>query len=340
MQKQDTPLISIIIPVYNIEQYVGECLDSVCRQTYTNLEIIVVNDGSTDSSETIINQWKKRDNRIVLINQENQGLSAARNTGLDYAQGEYIGFIDADDYIHENMYMELYQLLKRSNCPMAMCAYSAVNEVGETMARKIEDPESQIYNAEALLGAMLDNIRNHQTFVSACNKLYKKSLFDDVRYPVGKLYEDNWIIHTLVYKAERIAFTNSELYYYRQRGNSIMHRGFLMRCFDDFSAQVDRIAFLESKKASQKLINRFGQECVQSGISYWFQMKYYKCAPKDEEKKYYQSVKAVVKKFISVCPPSNRLKGMLFLKMPGVLYGTYWVKRKLNSIAGGNYESN
>ena len=328
MQTQEMPLISIIVPVYNIEKYVGNCLESICRQTYTNLEIIVVNDGSTDSSEDIIRQWQKKDKRIVVVNQQNQGVSAARNTGLDYANGDYIGFVDSDDYIHPNMYTEMYQLARKSDCTMVMCAYSAVNPDGEFMVQKIADPESQIYSEESFLDSMLDNIRNHQTFVCSWNKLYKKNLFDDLRYPVGKLHEDNWIIHILVYKAERIAFTDHVLYYYRQSSNSIMRSGFSIKRFDDFDAQMNRISFLESRKASRELINRFGQECVQSGISYWFQMKYFHCVSKDDEKMYYEKVKSAVQKFVPVCTFSNRVKSFLFMKMPGLLFGAYRITRK------------
>lgn len=329
MKNDEMPLISVIVPVYNNEMYLEKCLESICRQTYTNLEIIVVNDGSTDSSRRIIDKWEKMDDRIVAIHQDNMGVSAARNAGLNQAKGEYIGFVDSDDYIHENMYSELYQLLKQNDCPMAMCSYSVVDINGNKVKQIYDDPASQIYSAETFLNAMLENVRFKHMLVCPWSKLCERRLFDHIRYPHGKIYEDNFVIHRLVYEAQRIAFINKQLYFYCKSDNSIMRTDFTIKRLYDFEAQIDRIAFLESKQADSDLINRFGCECIQSGISYWLQMKYYKCASKDKNREYYESVKSVVKKFIAVCSVSNKLKGMLFLYIPEVLFCGYWIKRKI-----------
>ena len=115
MKKETLPLISVIVPVYNVEKYIGKCLESICCQTYSNLEIIVVNDGSTDNSRQIVLQWTEKDKRIVFLEQQNSGVSVARNLGIEKAHGEYIAFVDSDDYIADNMYMELYHLLNYHN---------------------------------------------------------------------------------------------------------------------------------------------------------------------------------------------------------------------------------
>ena len=117
------PLISIIVCVYNTEKYIAKCLKSICAQTYANIEIIVVNDGSTDKTAMIINEWQEKDERIVLVQQENKGLAVARNVGLDISRGEYIGFVDADDYIEKDMFQILYDAILQSDCMLSMCAY-------------------------------------------------------------------------------------------------------------------------------------------------------------------------------------------------------------------------
>lgn len=128
------PLISIIVCVYNTEKYIAKCLKSICAQTYANIEIIVVNDGSTDKTAMIINEWQEKDERIVLVQQENKGLAVARNVGLDISRGEYIGFVDADDYIEKDMFQILYDAILQSDCMLSMCAYRIMDTNGKTFS--------------------------------------------------------------------------------------------------------------------------------------------------------------------------------------------------------------
>ena len=329
MKKETLPLISVIVPVYNVEKYIGKCLESICCQTYSNLEIIVVNDGSTDNSRQIVLQWTEKDKRIVFLEQQNSGVSVARNLGIEKAHGEYIAFVDSDDYIADNMYMELYHLLKKSNCNMVVCGYMAVDDDGKPINEKYGDPKEKIYSEEEYLWTMQDNVRIHTSFICPWNKLYLKSLFDDIRFPAGKVNEDNWIIHKLVYKTHKVAYINQYLYYYRQAPGSIMRGKYSVKRFDDFEAQVDRIKFLDMKRASKELINRMGRDSVQSGINCWFQIKYYKCTSEEEEKGYYKKVKPVVERFGNICLFPNRVKSFFFCKMPNFLYGLYCMKRRI-----------
>ena len=142
------PLISIIVCVYNTEKYIAKCLKSICAQTYANIEIIVVNDGSTDKTAMIINEWQEKDERIVLVQQENKGLAVARNVGLDISRGEYIGFVDADDYIEKDMFQILYDAILQSDCMLSMCAYRIMDANGKRFPKNIENPKSQIYDVE------------------------------------------------------------------------------------------------------------------------------------------------------------------------------------------------
>lgn len=328
MHNCNRPLISIIVPVYNMEKYIGQCLESICAQTYKNIEVIIVNDGSTDASERIIRVWQEKDERIVLFEQENQGLAAARNVGIANAKGEYIGFVDADDYIENQMYEALYHTIWQNNCMISMCAFRIVDEKGSPIPKNIGNPKSQIYDPESFFHTAVENRTYYGMCACAWNKLYKKSLFDNLLYPAGKLHEDNWVIHKLVYKAKKVAFIDQELYCYRRTDNGIMHCTFSLKRFDNYFAQVDRVAFLQKNHASKLLINQWKVDCVKLGIGYWFQMKDAECATEEEEKKYYYDVRSSIKDFVEVCPFGLRVKGMLFMKTPHLLWLLHCVKQK------------
>lgn len=324
------PLISIIVPVYNMERYIGKCLETICAQTYKNIEVIIVNDGSTDESGRIIRRWQEKDERIVLLEQENQGLAAARNVGIFNAKGEYIGFVDADDYIEKQMYEELYHAMQRSNSMISMCAFRIVDEKEEPISKNTSNPKSQIFDPESFFYTAVMNRTYYGMCACAWNKLYKKSLFENLIYPVGKLHEDNWVIHKLVYEAKSVAYIDKELYCYRRTDNSIMHCAFSLKRFDNYFAQVDRVAFLQKKHASKQLVDQWKADCVKLGIGYWFQMKDAKCATGEDEKRYYHEVKDSIKDFICVCPFSLRIKGMLFMKAPHLFWLLHCVKQKRN----------
>lgn len=327
MKQAMFPLISVIVPIYNVEKYVAECLESICNQTYKNLEIIVVNDGSIDAGKNLVLEWKKKDDRIILIDQDHNGISVARNAGIERAQGEYIAFVDADDFIDQNMYLHLYHLIEKTKCKVAMCCFNLVSNDGKLIEDATKDPKSQIYFTEDFLWAIQDNYRNYANFVCAWNKLYKADIFDGIRYPEGKVHEDNWIIHKVIYKARKIAYTDERLYFYRRRYDSIMGSNFSMERFDNFDAQVDRIEYLDEKHANPKLIERMGKECAKVGISYWLEMKYYKSAVAEEEA-YYRKVKAVVQRFGDNCSGKNKIKCVLFLKMPKLFYKIFEINKK------------
>ena len=211
--------ISVIIPIYNVEKYLDRCLKSVCEQKYKNLEIILVDDGSTDSSYTIANKWAKIDNRILLFRKSNGGLSDARNYGIKKATGEYISFIDSDDFIESDMYSLLMDGILKDDSDLSICSYYLYNEKdgsvkyisdNDTCARKV------LASKDALKLLCKNEIESH-----VWDKLYKKELFDDVWFPVGKYFEDIYIMHKIFMKTTKISLTYVPKYYYVQRQNSI-----------------------------------------------------------------------------------------------------------------------
>ena len=213
--------ISVIVPVYNVEQYLERCVDSIINQTYKNLEIILVNDGSTDNSGQICDELAKKDSRIRVIHKKNGGLSDARNVGINEAKSDLIGFIDSDDYIDEDMYEVLMNNLKDANADLSMCGhYDVYNNVPEEQVadKKIWELSSK----DAIKMVMGAKILS----VTAVNKLYKKSLFSDLKFEIGKIAEDAFIMIKLLDKCNVVVATNEKKYYYVHRENSITTQKF------------------------------------------------------------------------------------------------------------------
>ncbi len=207
-------LVSVIVPVYNVEAYLAECLDSIIAQTYPDMEILCVNDGSKDGSRSILAEYEKKDSRIVILDKENGGLSDARNYALDRARGEYIACVDSDDVIAADMVGKLVKRLEDTGSDIAVCDMEYFYDDGSTSRSEggVFDVTS-VRETPALIA-----INN-----SACNKLVRKELFAGIRFPVGKYYEDLAVIPILLYKAEKCAKVNEPLYRYRQRSGSIAH---------------------------------------------------------------------------------------------------------------------
>lgn len=216
----ENEIISVIIPIYNVEKYLDKCIRSVVEQTYKNLEIILVDDGSPDQCGTICDKWAEKDKRIRVIHKTNGGLSDARNAGLNAAIGSYIGFVDGDDYIHPQMYQKLYEKLKEYSADLAICGYDKVDEHSDGIIRNVRLPsEGLIGKTDAIM-----NICYKGTFVVVWNKLYKRKLFNDLRFIYGKVSEDLFIMYELFHKCARIVSVSENYYYYVQTPNSIMRR--------------------------------------------------------------------------------------------------------------------
>ncbi len=211
-------LISIVVPIYNVADYLDRCIKSIVDQTYRNLEIILVNDGSKDNSGEICEKWRKRDKRIIVIHKKNGGLSSARNAGIEIASGKYIAFIDSDDYVSKDMYYELYQRLIENESDIIICGREYIWDNGKTYFRYHYDGRIENYNSKQAIKEM----NSFKKFdMAAWDKLYKIELFENIRFPEGKLSEDYYIMYKLFLKSNRITYYAYPLYYYYQRQNSI-----------------------------------------------------------------------------------------------------------------------
>lgn len=214
-------LISVIVPVYNVNKYIRKCVDSIIEQTYTNLEIILVDDGSTDGAEIICDEYSKNDKRIKVIHKPNGGLSEARNVGIDIANGKYISFIDSDDYVENNYIELLYKSIKKNDADISVSSYMQVYNDG----KKIDKSTGRVacLDSETSLYKML---YNDEIGISAWAKLYKIELFKQIRYPKGKLFEDVSTTYKLFDIAEKISVCSEPTYNYMIRNNSITNKNF------------------------------------------------------------------------------------------------------------------
>lgn len=221
-------MVSIIVSIYNIESYIEKCIRSIIAQTYKDLEIILVCDGPTDRSLSICNEFVNIDSRIKVIEKTNGGLSSARNAGIDFASGDYICFIDGDDYIHPQYIEKLLESIMRSNSDVSVCGADIVDENGKKTGKLATGIKYEEYipftkeriSAEDVLNRYYKR-KNAFFYVVAWNKLYKKEIFSELRYDEGKIYEDEYIFNLWLNKCKIISFVPDKLYYYVQRTGSI-----------------------------------------------------------------------------------------------------------------------
>lgn len=236
-------LISIIIPVYQVERYLDRCLQSVISQTYKDLEIILIDDGSTDNSGLMCDKYSEMDRRIKVIHQNNQGLAAVRNMGIKNCTGEFITFIDSDDYVDLNYCGELFQMIQESGADLSICDCDMVYEYDQ---RSKNINKNSISRSTFTTEQALKELFYQRSFdTSVCGKLYRKELFSNTRFPDGKLYEDLATVYRLFYGCKKIAYTSHTKYYYLQRTDSIVGSSFNEN-------KMDSIEFVEEMCDSVK----------------------------------------------------------------------------------------
>ncbi len=229
----DNPLISVVIPVYNVEQYLSECVDSVISQTYKNLDIILVDDGSPDRSPAICDEYANKDNRVRVIHKANGGPGSSRNAGIRAATGEYITFIDSDDYISRVYLEQLYKTLIESNTGMSCCTYSIHTD-------KINNEVVPDYDILSSSEAIIEAVKNNRTNISPFCKLYKTNIHmegNGIFFPEEIMTAEDFIIMPQIFNAAgSVAVSDNVLYYYRQQDNSLMHTMYSSRYMDYYTA--------------------------------------------------------------------------------------------------------
>lgn len=239
-------LVSVIVPIYNVEQYLVRCIESILGQTYQNLEIILVDDGSPDGCGIICDSYAQKDNRIQVIHKANGGLSDARNAGLEVATGEYILLVDSDDWIHRQMVEVLLKAAVQNGCELSICNYQYAYENHEYQDEVFHTDEllekKQLVGKKQAQEIYFEYPDKRNEYIVAWNKLYHKRLFEKIRYPKGKVHEDEYTTFKLLHEAEGICEIDVPLYYYFVREDSIMST-FKPNRFDIFDGYMEKIKY-------------------------------------------------------------------------------------------------
>ena len=268
------PLVSIIVPVYKVEKYLEKCIASVVNQTYTNLEIILIDDGSPDNCPAICDAWKECDPRIKVIHQPNGGLSVARNEGLKLATGEFIGFVDSDDWIEPNKYEVLLTALLETDADIAVCNYQIETEASNSNIINTESPKRKQYTPEAAL----EKIFKWQGFICnfVWNKLYRRAVISDIKFPEGKIHEDVPWTATVIGNSKTIVSIDCPLYHYLNRPDSLTRDGqYKLRRLQDEREMIEqRLEYIRShfplleKLAVSTLQNFCCREYLEFSLNY------------------------------------------------------------------------
>lgn len=286
--------ISIIVPYYNTEKYIGRCIESILKQTFNDFELILVDDGSIDSSNAISANYAKRDNRIIIIHKSNGGVSDARNAGIDYAiknsNSEWLSFIDSDDWVHEQFLEKLYKNSVNNNSDVSMCGIEVVcdQNFDEQFAKCIVHQNETIDQHTAFERLSQDNGYGY-----ACAKLLKKSIFTNIRFRFGCMFEDAFIIHHIFGECKRISFINDVLYYYFRHCESVTGSNLSPKRLDILDAVLDRINYFDSigeQELSKVWVNKF-LYLIAPWVAKTHQDKSYR--------KYYVKLKKQLKSFIN-----------------------------------------
>ncbi len=316
--------VSIIVPIYNVEKYLKECLDSIINQTYKNIEILLINDGSPDNSKKIMEYYKKKDDRILCYYKENGGLSDARNFGLDKATGNYITFVDSDDYIDRNYIEKLYNQIKKDNSKISQCGFYDITDKGNIL-------KSTFYKTIKKINK-LDYI--YQTYdkyngenVVTWNKMYDKSIFDDIRFPYGKIHEDEFVIHKIIDKVDFISIVNEPLYYYRKNENSIMGKKYSIKRLDIIDAFEIKIKFYEENNYDILIINKVKEFYIEILLTTYINSRKY-ISNKKINKNIANKIKFLRKNF-KISNRKLRIKISMFYISPTLYYNIIQLRKKI-----------
>ena len=324
-------LVSIVVPIYNVEEYLDSCINSIVNQTYKNIEIILVDDGSPDNSGSMCDLWQSRDSRIKVIHKENGGLSDARNVGISEATGKYISLVDSDDTITNDMIETLMFYQQKYNADIVQGMFKDfINE--EDITINNEKPTCTVINKIDAIKNLYDKKYGLQSTV-VWNKLYKAELFKELKFPKGKVHEDEFTVYKLYYKSSKIVLLNKVIYNYRKRPESIMSKGFNLNRFYWLEANEERIDFFDKNINDEELIEKAVEEYGNRVMEYHYLLnKHYKNDKKNSEilmekakniRNRYNRCKNISKK--------NKIKFNTWFYFYPIIYNANKLRRKIYS---------
>jgi glycosyltransferase involved in cell wall biosynthesis len=254
------PILSVIVPVYNIQNYLQQCLDSILSQTFKDFELILVNDGSTDGSGLICDSYSKLDSRVLVIHQTNQGLSCARNNGIKIASGHYLSFIDGDDFISQDYFSVMDFMVKNPLCDMAVLQVCHFTENDEYL---VANRKHIITNTKEIMMFLFSS----EYIGTAWINIYSKRVFSDIRFPEGRIFEDGYILSDIASIVKIIYVSDSGVYYYRKREGSIMQRiKSVLEYHDILNTHAKQLEFILNKLGSNEIFVSKFEKCHYSVI--------------------------------------------------------------------------
>ncbi|AGK55737.1 glycosyltransferase family 2 protein [Bacillus sp. 1NLA3E] len=321
------PKISIIVPVFNVERFIHDCVDSILGQTFKDFELILVNDGSIDRSGDICDEYSKKDDRIIVIHKENGGQSSARNRGIDLAKGDYIGFIDSDDWIDKDMYEVLYKKAIETDTDISACN---IIEYQKDSTKRLfcNDSTYQIYDRNS---AMNEIFLNQRLTYSPCNKIYKKDLFNCLRFKEGYILEDMDFAYKIIHQSNKIFYTGQAMYNYRYNDKSTLRKTFSKKRLDEYSVRKEMYAFYLENYPAQA--DEVYAEWFLKGLELYINIeKYYR-----NEKKQYKYLidvdRRILKSLVGKKSYNKKKKillsiGLISINLLVTVYRLYWDKIK------------
>lgn len=317
--------ISVIVPIYNVEKYIHRCIASILSQSYKNLEVILVDDGSPDNCPKLCDEYARQDTRVQVIHKSNGGLSSARNAGLDKATGQYISFVDGDDYIDIQMLEQLYAALEKSKADYSVCNLQYVDEYGRKLVQFPNDylKDERIDRDTVFLKSLEEN---GYFFVVVWNKLFKRKLWESYRFSEGKYHEDEFAFHHILRQCKNVICLKEVYYYYVQHTGSIMAVLNEKRVLDKLEALLERMVYYKKNQMVECL-------ALQDQRSFWLIREGYKlCDSKEDKrrycilkKKYYRMHHWIVDN--STYPKIKRMLIALFYLFPFSIRIYDWIRK-------------
>lgn len=321
-------MISIIVPVYNVEKYINKCIDSLINQTYKDLEIILVDDGSTDSSGKICDEYKKKDKRIKVIHKINGGLSSARNEGIKIAKGNYLGFVDSDDYVNIKMYEILMDCAKEYELDIVQCKFNWFNDEDEIKKEKNE--RINLIQCKGIESLRKLYNKDYTENIVVWNKIYRKELFDDIIFPVGKINEDEFTTYKLFGKCNKVGYIEDKLYNYRKTPNSITNSKFSGKKIDILDALIERKNYFKNKDENDLYIKTVEYSLIHI-INRYYECYNSNCNNKKELLTCIYRYIKYINDEIKYCGKYTNIKYKLFKRFPKLYCKLILVKTSLNN---------
>lgn len=325
----EQPLITVIVPVYKVEQYLKRCVDSIVEQSYKNLEIILVDDGSPDRCGEMCEEFAKQDSRIRVIHKENGGLSSARNAGLDVMTGDYVGFVDSDDWIEPDMYERLVALAAEYQAHIVCCGIERCTSSGHVGYFNDNLEDFLVFDTNQ---AMADLPNNSKITNSLCDKLFHRDIFRSIRMTEGILYEDYDVMHRCVFQSERVIYTGAPFYKYFVNDSSITRGNALKKQYEYITAGKVRIAFYEEN--CKESVAAVRAKHIESALDIIYKTR--KSADcKEQRRQLDKETRQMLSEYPKLPFTSNTKKKVFFFKISTVCYilflNVFYAFRKRNN---------